>query len=145
MEAGCAYTSMLHGMLHPGCWALAVKAKAPRRARRRAAMATLAAQDKNQCRWITKRTCTFLLFWRHTRQNCMRDIFQQQASAGHSLIFSETAPAHMAVYKIARSGCASNRKKEISCSTVPQTSAKDASRWGFHEKVHYFCFQIQKT
>ena len=78
MEAGCAYTSMLHGMLHPGCWARAVKAKAPRRARRRAAMATLAAQDKNQCRWITKRT--FLLFWRHTRQNCMRDIFQLQAT-----------------------------------------------------------------
>ena len=59
-------------------------------------------------------------------------------AAGHSLVFSETAPARMTVYKIARSGCASNRKKEISCSTLPQTSAKDAFRWGFHEKVHLF-------
>ena len=63
-------------------------------------------------------------------------------AAGHSSVFSETAPARMTVYKIARSGCASNRKKEISCSAVPQTSAEDVFRWAFHEKVHYFGFQI---
>ena len=91
MEAGCAYTSMLHGMLHPSCWARAVKAKAPRRARRRAAMATLAAQDKNQCRWITKRTCTFLLFWKHTNTPPNLHVGHFPA-AGHSLVCSETAP-----------------------------------------------------
>ena len=111
MEAGCAYTTMLHGMLHPSCWALAVKAKAPRRARRRAAMATLAAQDKNQCRWITKRTCTFLLFWKHTDTppNLHVDIFQLQATHWFSV---RLRPARMTVYQIARSGCASNRTRQ---------------------------------